>query len=253
MILSKEMKELYEQMKESGYDMFDINNPFYQDICTPFDSPNGTDILLEDRKNFIYNNDETQCQTNCKLSYYSMESEYLNCSCSITEDYNDGNEKVEKFTAKKIYESFYEVLKYSNYDIIKCFKIIFNINVISINYGSIIVIIFFYCYLTCLIIFIIRRVNPLQKKFINDFNKIIERNKIDFKNNIYDLLNPPKKMKPSHQLVLRADIERRNQLIYQKKYGLKNTNSIEDKIHIYHNWDSRRKIINNSPKNKLIF
>ena len=101
-------------MKESGYDMFNINDPFYQDICTPFDSTNGTDILLTDRIDFIYNNDDTQCQPNCHLSQYSIESKYLNCSCSTNENTNDENEKVEKFTAKKIYESFYEVLKYSN-------------------------------------------------------------------------------------------------------------------------------------------
>ena len=47
--LSQENKKIYEQMKESGYDMFNIEDPFYQDICIPFDSTNGTDILLSDR------------------------------------------------------------------------------------------------------------------------------------------------------------------------------------------------------------
>ena len=40
-------------MKESGYDMFNINDPFYQDICTPFDSEDGTDMPLSDRINYI--------------------------------------------------------------------------------------------------------------------------------------------------------------------------------------------------------
>ena len=53
MELNEENKKLYEKMKESGYDMFNINDPFYQDICTPFDSSNGTDILLIDRINYI--------------------------------------------------------------------------------------------------------------------------------------------------------------------------------------------------------
>ena len=64
MELSQEIKNTYEKLKEMGYDMFNINDKFYQDICTPFDSPNGTDILLLDRINYIYNNDETQCQSN---------------------------------------------------------------------------------------------------------------------------------------------------------------------------------------------
>ena len=66
--------------------MFNINDPFYQDICTAFDSSNGTDILLTDRINYIYNNDDTQCQSNCRFSYYSIESQYLNCSCSTNEN-----------------------------------------------------------------------------------------------------------------------------------------------------------------------
>ena len=44
MELKKENKKLYEKMKELGYDMFNINDPFYQDICIPYDSSNGTDI-----------------------------------------------------------------------------------------------------------------------------------------------------------------------------------------------------------------
>ena len=93
MELSEETKELYEKMKESGYDMFDINDPFYQDICTPFDSDDGTDMLLSDRVNFIYNNDDTRCQSNCELSFYSLESQYLNCSCSTKKETNNENNK----------------------------------------------------------------------------------------------------------------------------------------------------------------
>ena len=105
--LSQENKQIYEKMKEAGYDMFDINDPFYQDVCTPFDSANGTDILLFDRVDYIYNNDDTQCQPNCQFSQYSMESQYLSCSCSVIQDVsNNNNEKRDKFSAKKLYESF---------------------------------------------------------------------------------------------------------------------------------------------------
>ena len=78
MELNEENKKIYGQMKELGYDMFNIEDPFYQDICTPFDSSNGTDILLSDRINYIYNNDDTQCQPNCQFSFYSIESKYIN-------------------------------------------------------------------------------------------------------------------------------------------------------------------------------
>ena len=60
-ILSEKMQNLFEELKDLGYDLFDINNEFYQDICTPYKSSNGTDVLLSDRINFYFNNDETQC------------------------------------------------------------------------------------------------------------------------------------------------------------------------------------------------
>ena len=93
MELSKGTKQIFEQMKNSGYDMFNINDPFYQDICTPFDSSNGTDILLTDRIDYIYHNDDTQCQSNCEYSQYSVDSQYLSCSCSINEDANNEHKK----------------------------------------------------------------------------------------------------------------------------------------------------------------
>ena len=77
-----------------------------------------------------------------------FESKYMNCSCSTDQNNNNENEnKKEEFTSKKIYEMFYDVLKYSNYDIIKCFSIILNKNIFTINFGNIIVIIYFSCYL----------------------------------------------------------------------------------------------------------
>ena len=42
-------------MKELGYNIFDINDAFYQDICTPYKSSCKTDMILSDRIDYIYN------------------------------------------------------------------------------------------------------------------------------------------------------------------------------------------------------
>ena len=236
MELSKDNKQIYEQMKESGYDMFNINDPFYQDICTPFDSANGTDILLSDRKDFIYNNDDTQCQPNCQLSQYSLESKYLNCSCSTNKNSNDANEKKDEFTAKKIYESFYEVLKYSNYNIIKCYKLIWNINVITINIGSIIVIIYFACYLICMLIYIFRGLIPLRIKLRNDINELRGKNDEIYRKEILNILYPP--IKKHH--ILKLSLNQNNNATKKKtnkkenyKIDLSNQKLVKDQIEIY--------------------
>ena len=46
LILSDETKAIYENMKSYGYDIFNINDSFYQDLCTPYKTENKTDIPL---------------------------------------------------------------------------------------------------------------------------------------------------------------------------------------------------------------
>ena len=137
--LSDETKYSYEKLKSLGYDIFNINDPFYQDICIDYTSYGNTDMSLSDRINYIYNNDDTRCQPNCKATKFSPESEYLNCSCNINEEVNNMKQK---FKPKKIYESFYDVLKYSNYKILKCYNLVFTEFLMTKNKGGIIVFIF---------------------------------------------------------------------------------------------------------------
>ena len=137
--LSGEIKYTYEQLKELGYDMFNIDVPFYQDMCTTFKSKGDTDIILSDRVNYIYNNNGIKCQNNCKLSTYSEETNHLNCSCTVSEEINNMNQK---FNAKKIYESFVDVFKFSNYKVLKRSKLVFSKNPFPKNKGLIIILIY---------------------------------------------------------------------------------------------------------------
>ena len=47
-----------EQLKESGYNMFDRNDKFYNDICTPYTTTVESDIILSDRIDYIFNNEK---------------------------------------------------------------------------------------------------------------------------------------------------------------------------------------------------
>ena len=48
--LSERTESLYRRMMDQGYDPFDYYDKFYREICTPYNSENGTDVLLEDRE-----------------------------------------------------------------------------------------------------------------------------------------------------------------------------------------------------------
>ena len=182
-------------MKELGYDILDINDPFYQDICSPYKSDNNTDILLSDRIDYIYNNKDSQCQSNCKFSSYLLNSLYLNCTCDVTENKNEEN----KFNGKKIYESFYDILKYANFNILKCYNLIFNKNIFSKNLGSYIIIGIFLFYFVSFVFFFIKGTVPL----INKLKKIMltkeekKEEKIENINNIIVFKNNKKDIKSS--------------------------------------------------------
>ena len=131
-----------------GYNMFNINDPFYQDLCTPYTTNNNTDIPLSARKEYIYNNEDSKCQDNCHFSSYISNSLYVNCTCSIEQV---EEKEVKKFSIKTLYESFYDVLKYANFEILKCYNLIFNINIFKNNFGNYITISFFLGNFLCLI------------------------------------------------------------------------------------------------------
>ena len=171
--------------------MFDINDPFYQDICSPYKSEkHSSDILLSDRIDYIYNNEDTQCQDNCEFSNYILNSGYINCSCELEKDKKNKTEKVDKFEPKNLYQSFYYVLKYSNYEIFKCYKLVFRKSVFTKNKGSIIVLVLFICYLCCLIYYINKGISPLKSSIENFFEEKGIKNSFKF-----SLFFPPKKMK----------------------------------------------------------
>ena len=162
--LNHETQKLYEDLNKQGYDLFNINDKFYQDICTPYKSQNGTDILLSDRINDIYskNNNLTTCQQNCEYSYYLPETKLLKCKCNVNIEPIDYKNQ-QNFSAKKIYESFYDVLKYSNYKMLKCYKLILNNKTIFSNIGSIVVFSFFAIYFFLSFFFICIGISSLQK------------------------------------------------------------------------------------------
>ena len=251
MELSKETKQLYDQMKESGFDMFNINDPFYQDICTPFDSPDGTDILLSDRINYIYNNDDTQCQPNCQFSLYSIESQYMECSCSTNENENYENLNKNTFSTKKIYESFYDVLKYSNYDILKCYKIIINIKALKSNIGCMITIIYFCCYLICLFIYIFKGIDPLRKK-LGKILKMKKTNNITKKNsNIDNIFFPPVKKKSTPKLFVKVNKKNMNKIIFNKIDFSSQSNIKNNKQKIYSISGSKNNVLVNPKFNEI--
>ena len=195
--LSEDTKKMAEEMEELGYNIFDINDPFYRDYCTPYKSSGNTDVLLSDRIEHIYNNQDAKCQNNCKFSNYIVNTKFINCTCDVENQEEEENleKKIDKMDAKTLGQSFYYVLKYSNYKILKCYKLVFVKDVLSKNKGGIIIFILFILYLCCLIWYICQGLNRLKKSLGFVFDENGKNGKfILYKNTVYF---PPKKRKSS--------------------------------------------------------
>ena len=52
-------------MKNLGIDIYDINDPFFNDHCYPFTSKEGKDVSLKERIEKYYQN-VSLCESNCK-------------------------------------------------------------------------------------------------------------------------------------------------------------------------------------------
>ena len=153
---------MIKKLQNLGYDIFNINDPFYTDFCTKYTTEDGTDMTLADRKKYIYETimKEIQCQSNCEFSNYYPESRNIECSCKVEEKIDTVDYK--KFSLKKLYNTFYDVLKYSNYKVIFCYKLVFDTNNFNYNKGFWIIFILFFLYLTQLIRYIYKKIDPLK-------------------------------------------------------------------------------------------
>ena len=160
--LNDKTQKLIEKLEKLGYDIFNINSPFYTDFCAKYTTEDGTDMILADRKKYIYEAimNEINCQENCEFSSYDTQKRYLECSCKIEEKIDTID--YEKFNSKKIYQSFYDVLKYSNYKVIYCYKLVFNKDNFNYNKGCWIIFILFILYLTQLVIYLFKKTSPLK-------------------------------------------------------------------------------------------
>ena len=135
--IDEETNNLYDSISKEGYDMFNENNSFYKDICTPFTTEDGTDILLNDRQNTYYNENIVLCENTCIYVNYNTTTKRAKCQCKVKKAIS----KIETISLNKLGSSIlFDIKTLSNIEIIKCYKLTFSrIGQIG-NYGSIILI-----------------------------------------------------------------------------------------------------------------
>ena len=229
--LSEETQKLYDNLREQGYNLFDKNDKFYKKFCTPYKSLDGTDVILSDRFNEIYEPNKLECQKNCEYSDYLPDSKYLKCECHITNEEKIDTKEPEKITAKSVSNSFYNILKYSNYKVLYCYNLVFRKVTIKENVGSILSNIYFIGYLIAFGILCYTKANYLKKeidKLLKDENNDNQNNSEINKDNI-SIFNKNNNDKERNKDIINIKEEKKDEMNEEKTEKINVDNNKENK------------------------
>jgi len=230
--LDEETNNLYDSISKEGYDMFDGNSSFYNDICTPFTTDEGTDILLFDRQNTYYNENIVLCENTCVYVNYNTTTKRAKCQCKVKKVMS----KIETVSLNKLGSLIlFDIKTLSNNEIIKCYKLTFSrIGQIG-NYGSLILITMIAFFIALIIAFYIN-----EKYSISNI----------LRKALTEKANPIKKMKTKlakHYLNFLANNSSKNINIKTKIPSSSKINLLEDNHS--HKRNIKRNITNKSNKN----
>ncbi len=104
------------EMASQGIDIFNPEDPFFNDICYPYTTKSNTDIPLKDRRKDIFQN-VSLCDTDCTYKGFNPITYEVTCDCSIKTEM--------KLTPKMPSVPFYtSLIESTNIMIVKCYKLL---------------------------------------------------------------------------------------------------------------------------------
>ena len=210
---------------------------------------NCTDVLLDDREEFIYKTliNYDSCPDGCQSSEFNINNNYTKCECNIVNINNKTNEIVKldlkHVSGDNIYKSFLSTLKSTNYKVMRCYNLVFNLKYFRKNFGSIITLIIFIIYLFFMIYYCYKGIKPFRlniSKLMFKKKNVENLNQINFaqvqtlskfndqKVSLDEMDYPPKKEKwlrsksgRNNNKKVKSDIEKIDKNKYKKKKSKK--------------------------------
>ena len=180
--LAQNFDIIYESLNSSGYNLLNLNDSFYSDICSTYTSKNGTDISMSGRKTFLYdkNSNVSFCQTGCYLYYYDYTNKKAICRCAIQNEETVKDASQTSFTREDLGDSFYKTIENSNFLVMKCYKLVFSIEGQLNNIGSYIIIFFIFLFILFFIWNCIKGNKTLDRYIIEFFKNKTNQSRIKY-------------------------------------------------------------------------
>ena len=250
--------DFVKSFSEQGIDVFDASNNFFNDICYLYND-NGIDIPMKDRRNYVFLK-AYFCRIGCTYGGIDHTLNAAICNCNTTfiqEDENDITTNYEKneINFKDIKNSFLSNLFSFNFDVLKCYKLVFNLKILLRNYG-------FYCLFFMLIlqiifviIYLVKKLNPV-KNFMMSLNKL--NNKTKKKINNINIINNKSFMNKRKSKLIKYKLKlfppkRRNNIIHLNK-NENNKNSLNNLMNSKSNsYSSKRPFPSQNSQNINIY
>ena len=113
---------------------YDPSSRYYNDICFTYTTENGTDIILDDRKNKFLKKNMSLCELTCDYEGYNSETKKASCDCEVKINIPLISEIV--INTDLLRSKFVDIKKYINLNVMKCYKVLFSNEGLRNNYGS---------------------------------------------------------------------------------------------------------------------
>ena len=184
-------------INENNLIIYDPNNSYYNDICYTYTTDKGTDISLYDRQNEFNNKNLSICPKNCFYKEYNSTNSKVTCICEVQDRFS----LFSKINNTEIIYKFVTSKKFTNFDILKCYKLLFSKEGLIKNAGSYIILIIIFIYIILSIYFCVKeyslicdQINDIISAKIYDFDN---NSRIDRENNSTEIISSSKKSKNS--------------------------------------------------------
>ena len=114
--------------------LYDPNSDFYNDDCYAYTTEDGTDIIINDRKNEFIDNNLSLCENNCSFNGYDSDSKKALCECETKIEINLISEIIKEENI--LSNSFNSSTNSTNLGAMKCVSLLFSKDGLLSNIGS---------------------------------------------------------------------------------------------------------------------
>ena len=209
-------QSMIEYFSDMDIDIFNIKDSFFNDICYPYSADN-SDMILKDRILDIYQN-YSLCDNECEYDKINIENMTVVCSCSVK------TEITTEVSEPKFSSMIGDTFENSNFGVIKCYKLVFNLKNKSQNIGFVFFFILFIGNISCIILFLFTGIGSIRLFVYKEMEK---------NNYLLRKSNPKKKKfneKNNKSTILSSNINNNSSLALKNKNFVKKVKTIKDRL-----------------------